>query len=135
MGDTSDSSSPDDILRDPTFRCKVKIDPPKVIRKSSRFIKSIADLGKGSLFTLESKDNQLNTKTKKRSKAVPSQIEKNLVIKCLLNVRMSGRESVVPLEDAFAFVRMKKRVTAMRNVCVWIGGWEAILVQAPFLHC
>ena len=76
MGDTSDSSNPDDIVRDPTFRCKVKIDPPKVIRKSSRFIKSIADLGKGSLFTLESKDKQSNTKTKKKSKAVPSQIVK-----------------------------------------------------------
>ena len=84
MGDTSESSSsvssidstPDDISRDPTFTCKVKIDPPKVIRKSSRFIKSIADLGTGSLFTVESKDNQSNTKTKKKSKAVPSQIVK-----------------------------------------------------------
>ena len=83
MGDTSESSSvssidsiPDDIIRDPTFTCKVKIDPPKVIRKSSRFIKSIAELGKGSLFTVESKDNQANAKAKKKFKVVPSQVVK-----------------------------------------------------------
>ena len=66
---------------DPTFKCNVKIDPPKVIRKSSRFIKSIAELGKGSLFTLESKDKQSNTKTKKKSKSVPSQIVKKPIKK------------------------------------------------------
>ena len=85
MGDTSDSSSPsdssisspDDLEKtDPTFRVRVRIDPPKVIRKSSRFIKSIAELGKGSFFTLESKDKQSSSKTKKSSKAVPSQVVK-----------------------------------------------------------
>merc|ERR1711888_535172 len=87
MGDSSDSSpsdssSPDDIEKtDPTFRCRVRIDPPKVIRKSSRFIKSIAELGKGSFFTVESKDKQSNSKTKKSSKAVPSQIVKKSSIK------------------------------------------------------
>ena len=85
MGDTSESSSvssidstPDDISRDPTFTCKVKIDPPKVIRKSSRLIKSIVDLGSESLFAVESKNNQSNTKANKKSKFVPSQVVKKI---------------------------------------------------------
>ena len=61
MGDKSESissvssieSTPDDIKTDPTFTCKVKVDPPKIIRKSKRLIKSIADLGPKSLFAVE----------------------------------------------------------------------------------
>ena len=79
MWDTSESNSEssssgvDDYEKsDPTFRCRVTIDPPKIIRKSGRFLKSVAELG--SLFSVESKDK----KSKKTSKAVPSQVVKKI---------------------------------------------------------
>ena len=79
MGDKSENvssvssieSTPDYPKTDPTFTCKVKIVPPKVVRKSKRLIKSIADLGSKSLFAVESKNNQTNTKSNKKNKSVP----------------------------------------------------------------
>ena len=81
MGDKSESvssvssieSTPDDPKTDPTFTCKVKIVPPKVIRKSKRIVKSIADLGSKSLSAVESKSNQTKTESEIKTKSVPSQ--------------------------------------------------------------
>merc|ERR1711888_500501 len=84
MGDSPDSSSqsdssissPEDSEKsDPTFRVTVRIDPPKIIRKSGRFLKSVSELG--SLFSVESKDK----KSKKTSKAVHSRVVEKSSIK------------------------------------------------------
>ena len=82
MWDTSESNSEssssglDDFEKsDPTFRCRVTIDPPKIIRKSGRFLKSVSELG--SLFSVESKDK----KSKKTSKAVHSRVVEKSSIK------------------------------------------------------
>ena len=72
MGDNSDSISsissidsvPDNPKTDPTFTCNVKIVPPKVIRRSKRIVKSIADLGSKSLSAVESKSKQTKTVSK-----------------------------------------------------------------------
>ena len=82
MWDTSESNSessssgPDDLeYKDPTFRCRVRIDPPKILRKSGRFLKSVTELG--SLFSVESKDKKL----KKNSKTDHSRVVEKTSVK------------------------------------------------------
>ena len=59
MGDNSDSlssieSEPDNFKADPTFTCNIQVVTPKLIRRSKRIIKSIADHGSKSLSAVES---------------------------------------------------------------------------------
>ena len=137
MGDTSDSSSPsdssssspDDLEKtDPTFRCRVRIDPPKIIRKSSRFIKSIAELGKGSLFTVESKDKQSNSKSKKSSKAVHSQIVKKSSIKMPYTCKNDYKGECGTDGGCFCYCQNDKEGACEEScVCLILGMGENVI--------
>ena len=78
MGDSdiSDSSSsiesePDNIKRDPTFKCNIKVITPSVIRKSKRLIKHLVDDSPKSLSTVGASTQQTKNISKVKNKSLP----------------------------------------------------------------
>ena len=88
MGDSdiSDSTSsieiePDNIKRDPTFKCNIKVVTPSIIRKSKRLIKRIVDGSPKSLSTVGSSTQQTTNISKVKNKSLPPQKLKRVIQK------------------------------------------------------